>query len=166
MRVERLDPSRHKRKTFDCGNAELSEWLANYARQADESGSARTFILTEDGETIVGFYSLTSHAVDVDAVSAALAKGLPKRFPIPSVLLSRLAIDVQYQNAGLGERLLADPVRRVAAVGEDVGIALLVVDAKHDQAAGYYKRFGFERWPADGLRLFARVKDITATIEG
>lgn len=165
MRVERLDPSRHDRKGFDCGDADLNAWLLKYARQAQDSGSTRTFVLTQDGETILGFYSLTSHAVDVEAVSAALAKGLPGRFPIPAVLLARLAIATDHQGIGLGERLLADAVRRVAAVGEDVGIALLVVDAKHDQAAAYYERFGFERWPADSLRLFSRVKDIVATFD-
>lgn len=163
MRVERLDPSAHNRKDFDCGNAELNGWLVQYARQAQESGSARTFVLTEDGETIVGFYALTSHSVDIDAVSAALAKGHPKYFPVPAVLLSRLAIAVDHQGKRLGERLLADAVRRVAAAGEDVGIALLVVDAKDDQAVRFYERYGFERWPADAMRLFVRVADIAIT---
>jgi len=163
MRVERLDPSTHNRKDFDCGNAELDDWLAKYARQAQESGSARTFVLTEDGETIVGFYALTSHSVGIDAVSAAFAKGYPKYFPIPAVLLSRLAIAVDHQGRRLGERLLADAVRRVAAAGEDIGIALLVVDAKDDRAVSFYEKYGFERWPADAMRLFARVTDIAST---
>jgi len=34
---------RHDRKGFDCGQAELNTFLAQYARQAHEGGSAKTY---------------------------------------------------------------------------------------------------------------------------
>lgn len=164
MRVEPLDASSHDRQDFDCERTELNDWLAKYARQAQASGSARTFVLTEDGNAVVGYYALTSHSVDVDAVNAALAKGLSRHYPIPAVLLSRLAISTDCQRMGLGERLLADAIRRVTAASEHVGIALLVVDAIDDQAVSFYEKYGFLRWPADGMRLFARISDIATTM--
>jgi predicted N-acetyltransferase YhbS len=125
--------------------------------------SARTFVLTDDGETIVGYYALSSHSVDVDAISSQLARGQLQRYPIPAVLLARLAVAVDYQGSRLGERLLADAVQRVVKASDSIGIALLAVDALDDRAAGFYEKYGLERWPVDSLRLFARVKDIAAT---
>jgi GNAT superfamily N-acetyltransferase len=164
MRVEPLDRSRHNRKAFDCGRPELNDWLAHQAAQAQvRHNSARTFVLTEDGETILGYYALTSHSVDVDAVSAQLARGQLRDYPIPAVLLSRLAVAADHQGRRLGERLLADAVRQVVKASGSIGIALLVVDALDDRAASFYEKYGLERWPTDGLRLFARVKDIART---
>ncbi len=164
MRVEPLDRSRHNRKAFDCGRPELNDWLAHQAAHAQvRHNSARTFVLTEDGETILGYYALTSHSVDVDAVSAQLARGQLQNYPIPAVLFARLAVATDHHGKRLGERLLADAVHRVAKASDSIGIALLVVDALDDRAASFYEKYGFQRWPADSLRLFARVKDIAAT---
>jgi predicted N-acetyltransferase YhbS len=86
-------------------------------------------VLTDDGETIIGYYALSSHSVDIDAVNAELARGRLRQHPIPAVLLARLAVAVEYQGNRLGERLLADFVRRVVKASNSIGIALLVVDA-------------------------------------
>ena len=167
MRVEPLDRSRHNRKDFDCGRSELNDWLADRAGQAQvRHHSARTFVLTDDGETIVGYYALSSHSVDVDAISSQLARGQLQRYPIPAVLLARLTVAVDYQGSRLGERLLADAVQRVVKASDSIGIALLAVDALDDRAAGFYEKYGFQRWPADSLRLFARANDIAATFAG
>lgn len=164
MRVEPLDPSKHNRGDFDCGRPELNDWLLKHAGQAQtRNQTARTFVLTEDGTHLIGYYSLTAHAVDVDDVSAKLARGQLRSFPIPAVLLARLAVAANHQGQGLGERLLADAVRRVVLFAQNVAVALLVVDALDDRAASFYEKYGFERGLAGGLRLFARLKDISLT---
>jgi len=35
---------KHDRKSFDCGSAELNEYLASFARQNHERGGAKTFV--------------------------------------------------------------------------------------------------------------------------
>lgn len=164
MRVEALDPSRHDRQNFDCGREALNAWLAKNAGQAQtRHNSSRTFVLTDDGVRIIGYYALASHAVSVQDVNPMLAKG-HSRYPIPAVLLARLAVALKYQKSHLGERLLADAVRRVVGVSSEIGIDLLVVDAMDDDAVRFYERYGFERWPSDGLRLFTKVKDVALTL--
>jgi GNAT superfamily N-acetyltransferase len=79
------------------------------------------------------------------------------------VILARLAIAKDHQQQGLGERLLADAVTRALAVGLEIGVALLVVDAKDEKAVQYYERFGFVRWPTEGRKLFARLVDLAET---
>ena len=42
---------------FDCGKPALNDWLIRHARQAQASGSAKTFVVTE-GIRVAGYYSL------------------------------------------------------------------------------------------------------------
>jgi len=166
--IERLG-RRHNRDAFRSGNEDLDEWFQRSAGQADRRQiSARVWVLCDDdiegGRRPIGYYALVAHAVTAAAGPGALGQGQPTGFPIGAVLLARLAIDAQHQARGLGARLLADAVRRIAAADEHVAIALLVVDAIDEGAAAFYERFGFERFPADRLRLGARLKDVRRTL--
>ncbi len=163
MIVETLDTSRHNRGDFDCGVPHLNEWLAKTAGQAQKRGSAQTFVLTDNDETIIGYYALSSHSVDSGEAPQHLAKGQKRDFPIPAVLIDKLAIALDYQHQKLGQRLLADAVQRILAASASIGIALIVVDALDERAAEYYEQFDFVRWPADSLRLFARSRDVAST---
>ena len=51
---------RHDRKSFDCGDPSLNDFLQRYARQSHESGAAKTFLAIDnaDSKIILGFYSL------------------------------------------------------------------------------------------------------------
>jgi ribosomal protein S18 acetylase RimI-like enzyme len=160
VRVERLS-RRHDRATFRSGNHELDGWFHRQAGQADlRSESARTFVLL-DGDRVIGFYSLAAFGVAADEPPEDLLRGQPRYPVVPAVLLARLAVDASCQGRGLGERLLADAVRRVIAATEHVAVVLLVVDAVDDTAAGFYERYGFQRSAGAGrLRLLARVKDL------
>lgn len=53
----------------------------------------------------------------------------------------------------------------VATIREFAGVTVWAVDALDDQAAAFYERYGFVRWPVDGLRLFLRIKDLGKTFE-
>lgn len=167
MRIERLG-RRRDRSSFHCGRQELDVWFHRQAGQAElRSESARTFVLL-DGERIIGFYSLAAFGVVADESPEDLLRGQPRYPTVPAVLLARLAIDISRQGQGLGERLLADAVRRVVAATEHVAVVLLVVDALDEPAAAFYERYGFRRVPDSGerLRLLARVKDLRRTFGG
>ena len=70
---------------------------------------------------------------------------------IPVVKLGRLAIDLQFQEKGFGQILLADVLVRAASQVAGVG---LVVDALNDKAAKFCHSLGFTPFPTDGLKLF------------
>ncbi len=166
--VERLG-RHHHRTAFQSGTEELDDWFRRSAGQADRrQNSARVWVLcddaVEDGRRPIGYYALVAHAVMVAASPEALGHGQPPGYPIGAVLLARLAIDEEQQGRGLGTRLLADAVRRIAAADEHIAVPLLLVDAIDEQAAAFYERFGFERFPTDRLRLGARLKDIRRTL--
>ena len=54
---------KHLLEQFDCGNQTLNEWLLRHARQAQSSGSAKTFVVCEDN-IVVGYFSLTVGQVE------------------------------------------------------------------------------------------------------
>jgi len=165
MKLERLSKS-HDRSTFRCGRDELDEWFHTAAMQAQQRNrSARTTVLV-DGDTVVGYYSLATHAVVYASAPSELVRGVPRYDAVPAVRLARLAIHEDRQGQGLGERLLAGSVRDVLAAAEHVGIVLMTVDAIDELAATFYERYGFVRIEAQRARpaLAARIKDLQATL--
>jgi GNAT superfamily N-acetyltransferase len=161
--IERID-KRHKRGEFVCGRVELDEWLATKARKADQrDASSRVFVLTDDSGTVFGYYAMAAHAVLYDEAPPYQVTGFPKHHVVPSVLLSRLAVASNHQGRGLGQRLLADAVRRVCAIDEGAAVRLMVLDALDAEAAGFYEQFGFVRWPPESMKLFGRLKDLRQT---
>ncbi|MDR2001037.1 MAG: GNAT family N-acetyltransferase, partial [Zoogloeaceae bacterium] len=133
----------HDRRGFDCGDAELNEFLVKYARQSHESGSAKTFCAIDDAQPgkILGFYSLTPAQLDYGRMPDRLRKGLP-RHDVGGFRLARLATDSRVQGQGLGGQLLGAAARRAILAAATVGGLILVIDAKNDRAADWYASYG------------------------
>ena len=150
----------HERLGFDCGRQELNDWLQQVARQHQDKGLSKTFVATREEQPalICGYYALTLAELENRHLPAAWRKKLPRR--IPGVRLGRLAIDKDFQGKGLGELLLVDALTRARRIYTDAGGIGLFVDAIDEQAAGYYRRFGFLASPDNPLLLFLSAKVI------
>ncbi len=48
---------------------------------------------------------------------------------------------------------------------ESVGVRVLLVHAKHEEARGWYEQYGFERSPTDRLHLMLLMKDRKTFVE-
>ena len=144
----------HDRQGFDCGRQELNDWLRQVARQHQGKGLSRTFVAKLDDEpnSICGYYALTLAELENRNLPEAWRKKMPRR--IPGVKLGRLAVDKRFQGKGLGDLLLVDALTRAQRIYQEAGGIGLFVDAIDEQAAGYYKRFGFEAMPNNPLLLF------------
>lgn len=153
-RVEPLQRD-HDRTRFGCGEPALDEYLARFARQNQDSGVARTFVAVCDSEParILGYYSLAVGAIDKANLPLAAARRFPN-FPLPVARLARLAVDRSQQGNGLGEDLLLDALSRCLRVAEDVGIAAVLIDAKHERAKAFYARYEFDALPDHPLTLW------------
>lgn len=138
----------HDRDGFDCGEAELNDWLRRRAQSA-EGLSARTFVVCE-GAAVIGYYSLATGAVERAALpTARLRRNLPESVPI--VILGRLAIDGCYQGRQLGTWLLRDAIERTVGLSSEVGFRGLLVHALDERAARFYRNYGFLPCPAEGV---------------
>ena len=63
--------SDYEMKSFDCGDADLNDFLLNDAKSFSEKRIAYTYVL-EDGDNIVGYYSLLNDKVSkLDASNSA-----------------------------------------------------------------------------------------------
>jgi len=142
---------------FDCGKPALNDWLLRHARQAQTSGSARTFVVT-DGDRVTGYFSLTVGQVDTLDAPERIRKGMG-HYPIPVVILARLAVDRAYQGQGIGIGMLQDAIRRTLVIAEQAGIRAMLTHPLDEAAAQFYQRFGFIASPLREQQLLLLLKD-------
>lgn len=131
----------HKIDGFDCGKLALNDWLLRHARQAQGSGSAKTFFVAEDAR-VAGYFSLTVGYVHINDAPDRNRKGIGQH-PIPVVILARLAVSKLYQGRGIGFGMLQDAIRRTMHVAEHAGIRAMLTRPIDQYAASFYTRFGF-----------------------
>lgn len=149
--------SKHRLEGFDCGKPSLNDWLLRYARQAQSSGSAKTFVVA-DQDRVVGYFSLTVGQVDALEAPERLRQGMGQ-YPLPVVLLARLAVSNSDQGRGIGFGLLQDAIRRTLMIAEQAGIRAMLTHPLDDEAERFYCRFGFVASPLRTGQLLLLLKD-------
>ncbi len=147
----------HLLDDFECGQASLDDWLVRHARQAQASGSAKTFVVA-DGRRVAGYFSLAVGQVDGVEVPERIRKGMGQ-YPLPVVLLARLAVDRAYQGQGIGVGMLQDAIRRTLLIAEQAGIRALPTHPIDADADAFYRRFGFVPSPVREGQLLLLLKD-------
>ena len=105
---------------------------------------------------------MTAAGIERQAATPRVVKGMP-RYPVPVVLLARLAVDVTVTGRGLGAWLLRDAMLRALAAADTIGVRAMLVHAIDDDARKFYLRHGFEPSPSDRLHLMILLKDIVAS---
>jgi GNAT superfamily N-acetyltransferase len=147
----------HRLEGFDCGKAALNDWLLRHARQAQGSGSARTFVVAED-DRVAGYFSLTVGQVDTLEAPDRIRKGMGQ-YPVPVVILARLAVARQDQRRGIGIGMLQDAIRRTLLIAEQAGIRAMLTHPIDAEATRFYTRFGFIASPLQEQQLLLLLKD-------
>lgn len=168
MKVQALT-GRHDRSGFDCGAEVLNLWLRQTAVQHQAKGISRTFVAVPgDAESveeyrsagygdigatsILGYFALAPAFVLADDLAPELAKRYPRQIPVTR--LGRLAVRLDLHGQGLGRLLLADAVTRSRGAALSVGSAGIFVDAKNEDAARFYARYGFTACREQPLKLY------------
>jgi predicted GNAT family N-acyltransferase len=164
LNIEVLSKS-HDRNTFDCGDLELNNYLQKIARQHITKGISKTFVLVDidNPKEIIAYMSMIVCEVLTDSIPHPWKKKYPKM--IPAAKLARLAVSIKHQKKGYGEILIIDAIQKTLAVSENMGIAGLFVDAKHEQAKKYYNQFGFISFPEQLDNLFLPLSSLDAMIK-
>jgi predicted GNAT family N-acyltransferase len=142
--VEELDPKRHDRAAFDCGDELLNRYLKALAGQHRVKGIATTFVLIESERPsrILGYYSLSAASLAFERLTEADRKRLPA-YPVPSVRIGRLAASLALRGQRLGELLLQNAIKRVLQARNTLGVHVVLVEAKNSAAEGFYRKYGF-----------------------
>jgi len=147
----------HRLDGFDCGKLALNDWLLRHARQAQGSGSAKTFVVADD-DRVAGYFSLTVGQIDTLDAPERIRKGMGQ-YPLPVVILARLAVSAQDQGRGIGFGLLQDAIRRTMLIAEQAGIRAMLTHPLDEDAARFYTRFGFVASPLREQQLLLLLKD-------
>ena len=153
---EPLGPQ-HRLEGFDCGKPALNDWLLRHARQAQGSGSAKTFVVVDDAR-VVGYFSLTVGQIDTLDAPERIRKGMGQ-YPLPVVILARLAVSTTDQGRGIGIGLLQEAIRRTMLIAEHAGIRAMLTHPIDEDATRFYTRFGFIASPLREQQLLLLLKD-------
>jgi GNAT superfamily N-acetyltransferase len=162
--VEKLN-TEHQVHGFKSGKHSLDLFLKRHALKNQEADSSQTYVVHRNG-TVVGYYSLTVGDVDKQGCPPGMTAEMPSAYPIPVILLARLAVDQREQRRGIGGALIKDAFYRIASAAGIVGVRAVLVHAIDAEARDFYQRFDFEEFPAGSLHLMLSLKDVRAAIVG
>jgi GNAT superfamily N-acetyltransferase len=165
--IVRIEPlgKQHDRARFSSGQPDIDDWFRRRASQDERRNVVRVFVAANDELGIIGFYSLSSYTLALEDLPADLARKLPRYDAIPAARIGRLGRDQRVRGQGVGELLLADAVRRILGAARSVAVFAIVVDAKDDTAAAFYRRFGFQPFPLQPSRLFLLTSTALAALD-
>ena len=155
--------SDHKLEGFDSGSPAMDEWLIRHALQAQAAGSARTFVTVDEHGKVGGYFSLAVGQVDVLEVPERIRRGMG-RFPVPVVVLARLAVSRTHQGKGIGAGLLREAILRTLVVAEQAGVRAMLTHPIDAQAEKFYQKYGFAASPLQERQLLLLLKDAKASL--
>jgi GNAT superfamily N-acetyltransferase len=161
--IEPFDERRHAREDFSCGVESLDRYLRMRARQERDRFVATVFALAE-GTSILGYYTLSSYAIDPGELPAEVARRLPRYPRLPATLIGRLAVDLRHRGKGYGEALLVDALTRSFEASAEVGSLAVVVEAENEGAVGFYRSYGFVDFPDHPDRLFLPMATVRSLV--
>ena len=142
----------HDRTTFNSGSAPLDRYFQRQVTQDIRRRVTACFVALTPEQCIAGYYTLASASILLSGLPAATAKKLPRYPSVPAVRMGRLAVHRGFQGQGLGGALLADALERAAR--SEIAAFSLVVEAKDESAATFYRHHGFITLPNSALTLF------------
>lgn len=79
---------------------------------------------------------------------------------MPAILPARIAVDVRRSRYGLGAALLKHFMLKAPEVAQSIGVRVLPIHAKDDEAKSFYTHHGFVESPIDFLVLMLLLRDL------
>jgi len=143
----------HDRSAFRCGEEALDRYFHTQVTQDGRRRIASCFVAIEEtSDRIAGFYTIASAGIPTPDLPPEITRRLPRYPTLPAVRSGRLAVDRQFSRRGLGGALLIDAARRT--LGSAPATFTLLVDAKNEVAAAFYRHHGFLPFASQPWTLF------------
>lgn len=164
IRVLNLKHSSAK-KLFESGNLILDNYLKQYALQDQRRLQSVCFILENKANQVVGYYTLSASSIETALLDPKTAISLGAKYKhVPVILIGRFAIDVHFQQAGLGKYLLMDALKRCVKQSEQMVACAVFVDPIDERAKNFYVKFGFHQLPIES-KLFMPIKTLQSIFQ-
>lgn len=147
----------HDKADFECSQPSLTNYLKQQAKKESKRGFAKVYVLPNEFNKVIGYYTLSSSELPKDCIPEDMLKKLPRNYSgYPAILLGRLAITITEINKGLGGELLVDAIHRCIIYAESIGTSVIIVDPIDENAANFYEKFMFKKLP-DSPRMILNI---------
>jgi GNAT superfamily N-acetyltransferase len=108
---------------------------------------------------VLGYYTLSATNALITDIPDEYVSGFP-RYPIPCVLIGRLAVDKTFQKKRCGTYMLFDSLKRTKEVSKQIGCFAVIVNALNDQVVKWYEKYGFIKYKVAERNLFLPIDKI------
>lgn len=154
----------HDLKSFDCGKPSMNQFLSRFAFKHAQLGLSRTEVLCvntdSDSKTkIAAYYTLAASTIEREELPVATS--LP-RYPVPVARLARVAVDIRFQQRGLGEKTLVTALLHAWELSSR-GLPMfgVVIDILDSDAQTFYEKYNFlDPFGPSKSQLFITMKQI------
>ena len=161
FRVAPLEAA-HDRTPFNSGSEPLDGYFQRQVTQDIRRRITACFVALTHEQRLAGYYTLASTSLLLSDLPAAIGKKLPRYPSVPAVRMGRLAVDQHFKGQGLGGALLADALDRAASA--EIAAYAMMVDAKDESAASFYRHHGFIVLPDSPLTLFLPLATVHSRV--
>jgi GNAT superfamily N-acetyltransferase len=153
----------HDRAGFTCGVEALDRYFATQVAQDIRRRVSTCFVATDRASgMIAGYYTMAAGSVPLSDLAPAIAKKLPRYPLVPAVKAGRLAVAKEHRGKKLGSVLVADAIGR--ALRLEIAAFAIVVDAKDETAAAFYRRHSFVPFATSPMSLYLPLSDDTRAV--
>lgn len=135
-------------KSFNCGDAELNDFILKDADNYRKTLLSVSYIL-EENTTPVAYFSLSNDSLSYEKFDNKssfnrlnrMINNAKRMRQYPAMKIGRFAIDIMQKNQGIGSTLL-NIIKYFLIENPQSGCRFITVDAYND-AVGFYQRNGF-----------------------
>ena len=153
-----IEKAQHDTKNFDCGKQSMNQFLHRFSHKHSRLGLSETYVLTTDRLTnkkqqIASYFTLAGSTITKGSIPQK--SSLPT-YPIPVILLAKLAVDVAFQGQNLGKKTLIAALRKAYELNE-IGLSAfgIILDVLDKEALVFYQQFNFFDQLSDNpMKLF------------
>lgn len=143
----------HDRSEFSCGVAVLDRYFREHVTQDIRRRLTNCFVAIEQTSGVVaGYYTFSAASVAALDLPEEATRRIARYPLLPAGLIGRLAVATRFRGRHFGAALLADAVQR--AMRAEPAIFTLLVEAKDESAAAFYRVHGFQPLASKPNTLF------------
>ena len=170
--IEPFDSVKHDRVAFSCGVEQVDNFFKKTANKLVKADNLRVYVMMGAEGQVIGFYAINAHKVDYTELPAKYARDRPRHGSIPAIYISMIGVDVRFAGNGYGGDLLADCLKRIARIGDELGVSVIMLDVLDDgnpelvdKRKRLYAGYGFTPLPPNDMRMFLPLATVRQLIE-
>lgn len=161
LTIEPLDRQRHDRKIFSCGVERIDNFIKITAGRFTAEDHGKIYVACDPpSPEVLGFFALSPHAIDIQSLSEADRRRMPRQSTISAIYLSMVGVARTLQGRGVGTFVMAAALRKCIDGANLMGGHFVVLDAIDDHAARLYRRLGFIDLPSAPGRMVLAMRTL------